>query len=499
MTKVKLSHKKLRDIPYMGDRECVTHLDLEGNRIKIITFNPFPLYLQELNLSYNNISELSPNCFPQTLKILNLSYNKIRVLKTNTFPRDLEELDLKVNYITKINRGCFQKNLKDLKLNSNRITKLSQGYFPRNLKSLDLGFNKISEINRNVLPRNLESLDLTQNNIDKLVPNNFPRNLQRLGLYRNNITKLVDNCFPKTLQYLALHGNKISDICEFKFPPNLRHLGLSENKISRLIPHCFPQTIIYLDISINRIPEIPTNCIPHNIEILDISHNRLEKIPLHMLSLKQLKDFTYYGLPGIFSDMHPLVRRWLIKMTKNKDNIPKIYSDSQNIHDSNIQSSFRTSLGNIMTDLNLIAFDICKNEMLESNLSEKVKRELLNYCDDNTEHSIYLITFKELFHYVMNRIINHKDKNEMLKILEEEIKDTICKCFTGRMTRLLNVLNGFYDDISIQIGSNEQISNIIIRLRDIYEGDELIKQVRLEMEEREYDSETIEEWLTYVE
>jgi hypothetical protein len=32
-----------------------------------------------------------------------------------------------------------------------------------------------------------------------------------------------------------------------------------------------------------------------------------------------------------------------------------------------------------------------------------------------------------------------------------------------------------------------------------YEGDELIKQVRLEMEEREYDEETIEEWLMFVE
>ena len=86
----------------------------------------------------------------------------------------------------------------------------------------------------------------------------------------------------------------------------------------------------------------------------------------------------------------------------------------------------------------------------------------------------------------------------MLKILDEEIKDTICKCFTGRLTRLVNVLNGYYDDINIQIGSNEQISNIIVMLQEKHEGDELVENVRKEMKEREYDNEVIEEWLTFI-
>jgi len=131
-------------------------------------------------------------------------------------------------------------------------------------------------------------------------------------------------------------------------------------------------------------------------------------------------------------------------------------------------------------------------------LEEQTKRELLNYCDDETEHSVYLVKFDEVFKYVISRIIKHSDSNEIFKILNEEIKDTICKCFTGRMTRLVNVLNGFYDDITIQIGSNEQISNIIITLQKKYGGDELVKQVRLEMEEREYDEETIETWLGFL-
>ena len=153
-----------------------------------------------------------------------------------------------------------------------------------------------------------------------------------------------------------------------------------------------------------------------------------------------------------------------------------------------------------MKDKPNISLDECKNVLLSSTiLTEQVKREVLNYCDDKTEHSIYLITFEDLFHYVMNRILKHQEKDEILKIIEEEIKDTICKCFTGRLTRLLNMLNGFYPDIQIQIGSNEQITNVILMLKDKYEGDELKEKVRVELKERGYEDEVIEEWISFIE
>lgn len=41
------------------------------------------------------------------------------------------------------------------------------------------------------------------------------------------------------------------------------------------------------------------------------------------------------------------------------------------------------------------------------------------------------------------------------------MKDANCKCFTGRISRLVNCLVGFYDDIKIIISDSEQIGNII--------------------------------------
>ena len=198
---------------------------------------------------------------------------------------------------------------------------------------------------------------------------------------------------------------------------------------------------------------------------------------------------------------HPLVERWLERLYRGViGGNNKVYSDGQNIHNSNIQKYFRNSLGNLTKDKDVLTLEICKKYILECHeLEEQVKRELLNYCDDETEHSVYLVTFKEVFQHVISRIVRHQDANEIFKILNEEIKDTICKCFTGRMTRLVNVLNGFCDDITIQIGSNEQIANVIISLQKKYEGDELVSQVRKELEERDYDNEIINEWLTYIE
>ena len=172
-----------------------------------------------------------------------------------------------------------------------------------------------------------------------------------------------------------------------------------------------------------------------------LNDNKIVELPIHLLNLRRLTMFLYPGNP--IENICLPVQRWLDRLNRRITQNNQVYSDTQNIHNSNIQKSFRQSLENIMKDKLTISLDECKNVLLSSYLCEEVKREVLNYCDDKTEHSIYLITFEDLFHYVMNRILKHTEKDEILKILEEEIKDTICKCFTGRLTRLLNVLNGF--------------------------------------------------------
>ena len=371
-------------------------------------------------------------------------------------------LDLSNKKLTKI--PVISSNITELNLGDNQITKIEN--LPENLQHLNLENNRITKIEN--LPSSLQTLWLGNNQITKI--ENLPENLQVLYLFKNQITKIKN--LPNSLQELSIGNNQITKI--ENLPINLRALYLEHNQITEI------------------------ENLPNSLETLHLWKNRITELPLLLLELRHLNNLICHNNP--IENIHPLIERWLDRLNRRINDNNKVYSDGQNIHNSTIQKSFRNSLGNLLKDKNVLSLDKCKKHILECNeLDEQVKRELLNYCDDNTEHSVYLVKFDEVFQYVISRIIKHPESSEMFKILNEEIKDTICKCFTGRMTRLVNVLNGFYDDISIQIGSNEQISNIIIMLKEKYEGDELVKQVREAMKEREYDNETIEEWLTFLE
>ena len=295
----------------------------------------------------------------------------------------------------------------------------------------------------------------------------------KLDLSNRNLTEIPP--IPDDITELDLSDNEISEIKEGVFPPGLQDLYLGGNQIRELVEGVFP-------------PGLQTLCMPKN---------KIAELPIHLLNLRGLRMFIYNGNP--FEHISLPVQRWLDRFNREITENNQVYSDTQNIHNSNIQRSFRSSLENIMKDKPTLSLDECKNALLTSPLTEQVKREILNFCDDKTEHSVYLITFEDLFHYVMNRILIHSECSEILKILEEEIKDTICKCFTGRMTRLLNVLNGFYPDIQLQIGSNEQITNVILMLKDKYEGEELKEKVRVELKERGYEESVIDEWISFIE
>jgi hypothetical protein len=128
---------------------------------------------------------------------------------------------------------------------------------------------------------------------------------------------------------------------------------------------------------------------------------------------------------------------------------------------------------------------------------------LISYCSDDCIHSKLKLTFKEVALHVLNYINRHKDKQQLEIILEEEISSCSGKCFQGRLSRLINVLNGYCSDVNINISDNEQIGNIIIMLKSKYKQtpvnvDELIDMFVKEMNEREYNKDIIDEWIIHI-
>ena len=85
----------------------------------------------------------------------------------------------------------------------------------------------------------------------------------------------------------------------------------------------------------------------------------------------------------------------------------------------------------------------------------------MEYKNSTDIYSALNITFEELLLYVFNRIEINDHKDEIKRVLNAEMIDSVCKCFTGRMSRLINCLNGFDPLVNIEIADNEQISQVI--------------------------------------
>jgi hypothetical protein len=201
--------------------------------------------------------------------------------------------------------------------------------------------------------------------------------------------------------------------------------------------------------------------------------------------------------------LNPIIQRVIqrIENRPNRNNGNTIYTDTQNVHSSSIQQSIRDSINNLM---NAFIVDYSLTYLDWPVLNQKTKEIITEYMDCNDIHTMLNITFKELFIAVVIEMesLSPDLQIEIQKRLNEEMQDSECKCFTGRISRLVNCLSGYSDKVKIQITENEEINNIIsviINKRELKTIEMLKKEVNLALTERGYEHKKIAEWLEYVE
>jgi Leucine-rich repeat (LRR) protein len=232
---------------------------------------------------------------------------------------------------------------------------------------------------------------------------------------------------------------------------NLTYLGIYNNKLTHL-PHSISQltNLTQLNVSNNKLTPLP-DFIKRltNLTYSNISSNKLTQLPIQLVNLTRC--VIYYGDNPI-EYISPPLRRFL---NRQKTVATGVYNDSQNVHDHNIRESIKNSIYSIMNDKLTIDNDTVNQQIIEDDILETtVKQQLQEYINDDQVHSNYQITFQELLNCVRQRIVTHKDSLEIEKIMNTEMKDGLCMCFTERLSRLVNCLNGFYDDIQIKIHDN---------------------------------------------
>jgi len=449
--------------------------------------------LKILDLSKNNLVSLPEGIFDNLVKLeaLFLSKNNLVSLPEGIFDNlmKLEALYINNNKIVSFSNNLFRNlvNLRELYISNNYFRSLPKGIFDKleNLERLYIPYNNLVSLPHNTFHKlvNLKELSLNNNELVSLPNEIFGNNtkLIYIGFSYNTLTAIPFINHLIELKYLFLQTNHLTSLPLVDNLVNLARFNISRNNLN-FIPDDYFNTLTRLtclDISINNFVTLPLslrNCI--NVTDLRVDNNPIEYIP-------------------------PQLQRFL-ERNKNRA-IQSISKDNQNVHNSAIQRSLNTSISNLLKEKPALTTEEVVTFITNSEfITPEAKSYLLTYSEDETVHSVHDVTFSEVLTSVISEIISLKEKDEVLKILSEEISDSICKCFTGRISRLVNSLNGFSTKVKVEISKNTQISTILAqtaeRISKVNTEEEVTKikeETIINLREHEFTEEEIEDWMSY--
>lgn len=343
----------------------------------------------------------------------------------------------------------------------------------------------------------LQILDCSNNSLICL-PDILPQSLHTLNC-SDNILAHLPVVLSQSLHTLNCSYNKLTRL-PVSLPQTLQMLDCSNNKLTRL-PDALPQILRQFSCYRNNLTQLP-DILPQSLKILQCDRNKLTNLPMSIIRCYLLEQISYDNNP--LDILSPIIRRFLDRPRAKSNDPLKVYNDTQSVHNHNIQVSISISIGNILKDEIFLTEKIVREQIMKDPiLTATAKERITKYCIDNTTHSVLMITFEDLLLYVWQRIVRHAQRDELKKILNQELADSQSKCFTGRLSRLLNCLNGFYNDINIKIEDSEQIGNIIVMIKeqlgDSYTVEKHKELVEKELLERGYDKTVIDEWLSFIE
>jgi len=168
--------------------------------------------------------------------------------------------------------------------------------------------------------------------------------------------------------------------------------------------------------------------------------------------------------------------RTIIVALGGEDN-NNIFKNKQNVHNRHIEKSVQEIVDKLVAyhpkDKKTYLFKDIKDTILKSikdqekDLKEKVEGSLIRISLDRAIYGNSNVTLVTILLNLWTYIQDSPFTEELEKRLIEELNESNAKCSTGFASRLVNVLSGFDDNMSISIGFDDQISsNLEARLNN---------------------------------
>lgn len=463
------------------------------------------------DVSRNMLIKLPPNLYMPNINTFFIVNNYISALPESMTFEKCTEFNISFNCILRFpTSACFDK-CRLFNINKNMFTGIPETMSFPSCTSFRIGNNPMSSIHENLKLKNCVEFVIYESPIHKL-----PDNLQLSKCTHFEIYNTKIKCLPESLQ---LNKCKIFHCASNKYLTSLgRSLALpkceimyvDDNNLNELPDNLDLSNCILLNARKNKLESLPRDMNLQICQIIHLEHNRLKTLPDSLMNCQYIKDINIEANVDLRLSLQFLqfIRR--IKMNRNSP--VWLPNDPQNVHNSNIQKCFSESIAKITARKDLPPFsrNSCLQLISENcYLDISILHSLRDYISDNTQHSILLFTYAEILWAVLFTINTDFDKDTQIQIyscLNSEIKDSHDVCFTGRINRLVNCLNGFSPLVCINLPDTEFIPYLIKKVESelytrtrTYSVQEHKKIVEKEMKERGYDTHVINTWTSCIE
>jgi len=174
-------------------------------------------------------------------------------------------------------------------------------------------------------------------------------------------------------------------------------------------------------------------------------------------------------LMGLGTDEYKIKGREIIMLLGRIGGDAKtVFYNAQNVHTDEIEKSVyeileylllypTLKINNIQIDFDYIEKEIKQIETNKNTQKDEINISLNRIKLDRTLYSKFNNTLSNVLIKVWSYIIGHKDKEQLIIRLLEELVDMSGTCSSGYLSRLVNVLSGFDDKFNIRISFEDQI------------------------------------------
>jgi hypothetical protein len=325
----------------------------------------------------------------------------------------------------------------------------------------------------------------------------------------NNETSIsIHNCpkitrFPDLFGFYSLETISLSHCnineCRTYFPDSLRTLTIKYCSMKEFTPANLSVDVVDVNLSFNKLRVIPlvlkniyqeNNDIQINLQNNDLWYLMYSDLSPGMIDGGVVDELVFANKLNLLSTQK---LRYAVDVLRQKKlsnearrladivglaiqekatTLPTTYENKQNVHLSSVQDNMLIAIDklfNIKVKFIMSFASIIKLLKKEYKLSKQTIKFLDSVSEKDMLHSGYKTSYQRLFEQVYAVIVESTFKDELMNIFIEEITETSDNtCLTGKMTRMMNVLNGFVLDISVGISKNEEMANSIIVLRNKY-------------------------------